>query len=243
MDSACLTVFSCTSTSELVISSLNVSVFYMRLYFRSQSCFSGVLGYPRRTVVEELRSDGAEVYCLILLILLSLLFAICSSLILSGLGFSIWNLPTVSLIAANPLRDLCSWLQEISWEICRIWTVERGRYADQPLKRSRPEGRLNSHRQEWSSIFWAPWRSQVLWLFRVFSYLLPWLQQIPRSLVNCGVLRGADLPICHGTDAFQKDLCFFFWEAFTKVYTYIFTSGNVFLIFSVTYFIYRLSDA
>jgi hypothetical protein len=47
-------VFSCISLSELLISFLKSSITIMRYDFKSESCFSGVLGYPGLAMVGEL---------------------------------------------------------------------------------------------------------------------------------------------------------------------------------------------
>jgi hypothetical protein len=39
---------------------LKSSIIIMRCDFKSESCFSGVLGYPGLAVVEELGSDDAK---------------------------------------------------------------------------------------------------------------------------------------------------------------------------------------
>jgi hypothetical protein len=52
-------VFSCISFRELFISFLKSSITIMRSDFRSESCFSGMFGYPGLAVVGELGSDDA----------------------------------------------------------------------------------------------------------------------------------------------------------------------------------------
>jgi hypothetical protein len=56
----CLVVFSCISLRELFMSLLKSSIIIMRCDFKSESCFSSVLGYPELTVVGELGSDDAK---------------------------------------------------------------------------------------------------------------------------------------------------------------------------------------
>ena len=55
-----LPVFSCISLRELFMSFLKSSIIIMRYDFKSESCFSGVLGYPGLAVVGELGSDDAK---------------------------------------------------------------------------------------------------------------------------------------------------------------------------------------
>jgi hypothetical protein len=56
-DSSCLPVFSCISLRVLFMSFLKSSIIIKRSDFRSESCFSGVLGYPGFAMVGELGSD------------------------------------------------------------------------------------------------------------------------------------------------------------------------------------------
>ena len=49
----------------VIISSLRCSIIVKRWGFRSESCFSGVLGYPGLAVVQELGSGGADLYWLL----------------------------------------------------------------------------------------------------------------------------------------------------------------------------------
>jgi hypothetical protein len=58
--STCFTVFSFISLSELLILFLKSSTAIMRYDFISESCFSGMLGYPGLTVVGVLGSDDAQ---------------------------------------------------------------------------------------------------------------------------------------------------------------------------------------
>ena len=58
--STCLPVFSCISLRELFMSFLKSYIIIMRCDFKSESCFSGVLGYPELAVVGELGSDNAK---------------------------------------------------------------------------------------------------------------------------------------------------------------------------------------
>ena len=51
MACTCLPVFSCISLRELFMSSLRSSIIFIRWEFRSESCFSSVLGYPEIAVV------------------------------------------------------------------------------------------------------------------------------------------------------------------------------------------------
>ena len=54
----------------------------MRYYFKSESCFSGVLGYPGLTVVGILGSDDAQCSWFLLVGFLRLSFTIWKSLVL-----------------------------------------------------------------------------------------------------------------------------------------------------------------
>jgi hypothetical protein len=45
------------------MTTLRPPIIFMRLDFKSESCFSGVLGYPRLAVVVELSSDGGIAFC------------------------------------------------------------------------------------------------------------------------------------------------------------------------------------
>jgi hypothetical protein len=58
--STCLAVFSCFSLSDLLMPFLKSSTTIMRYEFKSESCFSGVLGYPGLAVVGILPSDDAQ---------------------------------------------------------------------------------------------------------------------------------------------------------------------------------------
>ena len=53
-------VFTCISLQELVMSFLKSSIIIMRSDFRSESCFSSVMVYPRLVMVGELGSDDAK---------------------------------------------------------------------------------------------------------------------------------------------------------------------------------------
>jgi hypothetical protein len=64
----------------------------MRWDFRSESCFSGVLGYPGLAVVGELGSNGTKQHWLLLLIFLYSPSAIWLSLVLTGLAILDWSL-------------------------------------------------------------------------------------------------------------------------------------------------------
>jgi hypothetical protein len=57
--SSYLHVFSCISLRELSIF-LKSSIIIMRSDFRSESCFSGVMVYPRLAMVGELGSNDAK---------------------------------------------------------------------------------------------------------------------------------------------------------------------------------------
>jgi hypothetical protein len=61
-----LAVFSCISFSELLMPFLKSSTSIMRYDFKSESCFSGVLGYPGLAVLGVLGSDYAKLSWLLL---------------------------------------------------------------------------------------------------------------------------------------------------------------------------------
>jgi hypothetical protein len=58
--STCLPVFYCVSLRELFVSFLNSTITIMRCNFKSESCFSSLMGYPGIAVVGELGSDVAK---------------------------------------------------------------------------------------------------------------------------------------------------------------------------------------
>ena len=79
----------------------------MRWDCKSVSCFSGVLGDARLTVVGDLGSDGAKVYWCLLLIILCLPLAIWLSLVLTDLDASVCSLPLLSLACIkSPVRSV-----------------------------------------------------------------------------------------------------------------------------------------
>ena len=53
-------IFSCISLRELFMSFLKSPIRIMRCDFKSTSCFSGELGYPRFAMVGDLGSDDAK---------------------------------------------------------------------------------------------------------------------------------------------------------------------------------------
>ena len=95
---------------ELLISSLKSSIILMKSDCRSESCFSGVLQYPRLALFEELGSDCVE----LLLLLMSLL---ASSICLSRSGFLSCYLTCVSLTGTG----LLGWLSCVTW--VRAWLL------------------------------------------------------------------------------------------------------------------------
>jgi hypothetical protein len=62
------------------------SIIFMSCDCRSESCFSGVLGYPWLVVMGELGSYGVEWDWFLLLMFLCLPFTIWLSLVLTGLA-------------------------------------------------------------------------------------------------------------------------------------------------------------
>ena len=85
-------MFSCISLSELLKSFLMSSTRIMRYDFKSESCFSGVLGYPGLAVVGVLGSDDAQCSCFLLVRFLHLPFAIWIISCVNGLAASGWSL-------------------------------------------------------------------------------------------------------------------------------------------------------
>ena len=66
-----------------------------------------MLVYPVLAVVGELGFDGASVYWLLLFIVLYLPLVISLSVVLSGLGVSVWSLSTVFLcFSSSPGRPI-----------------------------------------------------------------------------------------------------------------------------------------
>ena len=68
------------------------SIIIMQSDFKSESCFSSVLGYLGLAVVEELGSDDAKQPWFLLVKFLCLPLTILLSLMLVGLAVSDWNL-------------------------------------------------------------------------------------------------------------------------------------------------------
>jgi hypothetical protein len=64
----------------------------MRSNFRSESCFSGVLGYQGLAMVEDLGSDDAKYPWFLLFMFLCLPPAIWLSLVLPALAMCDWSL-------------------------------------------------------------------------------------------------------------------------------------------------------
>jgi hypothetical protein len=70
------------------MSFLNSSIIIMRCDFKSESCFSCVLGYPQLSIVEKLVSDDSNYPWFLLLMFLPLPLTIWLSLLLAGLAVS-----------------------------------------------------------------------------------------------------------------------------------------------------------
>ena len=64
----------------------------MRYDFKSESCFSGVLGYPVLAVVRILGFDDAQWSWFLLVRFFHLPFTIWKSLVLDVLAVSVWSL-------------------------------------------------------------------------------------------------------------------------------------------------------
>jgi hypothetical protein len=58
----------------------------------SALCVLGMLGYPQLSMVRELGSNGAKIYWLLLIMFLCLPLAVWLSLVLAGLGISVWSI-------------------------------------------------------------------------------------------------------------------------------------------------------
>jgi hypothetical protein len=67
-----LPVFSCISLREIVMSSLRLSIIFIKWNFRSESCFPGMLGNPGLNVVGELGSHGTRYHWFLFLMFLCL---------------------------------------------------------------------------------------------------------------------------------------------------------------------------
>jgi hypothetical protein len=68
------------------------SIIIMRNYFKSESCFSGMMGYPELSVVGELGSDNAKQPWFLMLMFLCFSLTIWLSLVLPALAVSDWSL-------------------------------------------------------------------------------------------------------------------------------------------------------
>jgi hypothetical protein len=77
------------------------------MWFKTKSCFSGVLGHPGFAVVGELGSDGAKQpwFLFLMFLFLSLPFAIWLSLVLAGLTVSDCGLFLLQASVSVPLGD------------------------------------------------------------------------------------------------------------------------------------------
>jgi hypothetical protein len=71
----CLPMF-CIYLRELFMPFLKSPIIIMRCYFKSESCFSSVLGYPGLSLVGQLGSDDAKWPWFLLLMFLRLPLAI-----------------------------------------------------------------------------------------------------------------------------------------------------------------------
>lgn len=67
------------------MSTLRSPIIFMRRDFRSESCLSGVLGYPGLAVVRKMSFDCAKWHWCLLLMFLSLSLIIWLSQVLTGL--------------------------------------------------------------------------------------------------------------------------------------------------------------
>jgi hypothetical protein len=109
-------------------------------------------------VVEELSSDDVKVYWLLLFMILCLPLAIWLSLLLAGLGDSLWSLPPVSLVCQRcPPGSNYSWTLGRLTDCCLgysrspgsppdyIVLREKGKQACLPSNRYRPVGEIVSN--------------------------------------------------------------------------------------------------
>ena len=78
------------------------------MIFKSESGFSGVLGYPGLSVVGELGSDDATYPLFLLIMFLSLPLAIWLSLVLTALAVSDHDLSFLQACVSVPLGDQLS---------------------------------------------------------------------------------------------------------------------------------------
>jgi hypothetical protein len=106
MASTYLAVFSYISLSELLMPFLKSSTTIMRYDFKSESCFSGLLGCPGLIVVGVLGSGDTQCSLFLLVRFLCLPFTICKYLVL---------MIKLSLIGACSSCDSVSLCQH-SWE-------------------------------------------------------------------------------------------------------------------------------
>ena len=63
-----LLVFSCIALDQLFMSFLNFFIIFNRWDFRSESCFSGMLGHPGLGVVGELGSHVVKYFMLLIVL-------------------------------------------------------------------------------------------------------------------------------------------------------------------------------
>ena len=103
-------MFSCISLRELFMSSLRSFITFTRWDFRSDSWFSGVLGYPGLAVVGHLGYDDSNWHWFLLLMFLCLPLDIWLSLMLTDLVISNWKLVLLwAWLWWNSLSESASW--------------------------------------------------------------------------------------------------------------------------------------
>jgi hypothetical protein len=137
-----------------------------------------VLVYPGLAVVGELSSDGAKVYWLLLFMAVLLPLDVRLSLVLTGLGVSVWNLPPVSLgCFRSPGRPVALAVSDLLGGFQTMGSSE-----EQTLWWSaQVEGLGQGGVGDASWVHWAPWGSQLLWSF--------WEGPLPMALDVVDLLR------------------------------------------------------
>lgn len=108
--------------------SLKSSIIIMRCDFKSESCFSSVLGYPGLAVGGELGSDNAKQPLFLLLVLALTIWLF---VVLAGFGcLWLWLFPPVNLCVSTPgthqfsLGGISIWravAQGLLWGTDRKW--------------------------------------------------------------------------------------------------------------------------
>ena len=146
--------------------------------FRSESCFSSMLGYTWLAVVGELGSDGAKWHHFLLLQFLHTPLTICLSPLLIALAITYWRLSSLDPCygGSSPVRMPLCVVEVLEHLICEpgydkspgsqavsVWGGE-GRDSNTispPRHSCRPEERYISSRADRPYIYWAPSGSQI----------------------------------------------------------------------------------